>query len=114
MSAVSLLISMNLPTALGIQAAEQNLSLTLVEKNEPVHWYFQRILVFLKIPGVNKPSVESKTCGNYTKKIFPNTPLYNTLQVALMIEAELLLPRILERYEPNTEISSYLLSPYLI
>lgn len=70
MSAVSLLISMNLPTALGIQAAEQNLSLTLVEKNEPVHWYFQRILVFLKIPGVNKPSVESKTCGNYTKKMF--------------------------------------------
>lgn len=70
MNAVSLLININLPTALGIQAVEQNLSLTLVEKNEPMHWYFQRILDFLKIPGVNKPSEESKTCGNYTEKMF--------------------------------------------
>lgn len=70
MNAVSLSININLPTALGIEAVEQNLSLTLAEKIEPVHWYFQRILVFLKIPGVNKPSEESKTCGNYTKKMF--------------------------------------------
>lgn len=37
MNAVSLLISINLPTAFGIQVVEQNLSLTLVEKIEPVH-----------------------------------------------------------------------------
>ena len=64
MKAFSLLISMDLPRVLGFQDVEQNLALTLVEKIGPVCWYFQRILPFLELPGINKPSMEYKGHGN--------------------------------------------------
>lgn len=85
MNAVSFLISMELPGVLGFQDVEQNLSLTLLEKNGPVCLYFQTISIlnFQELTSLqwNSRAVESKIrkCSYIL--------LQNTLQVSLVIEA---------------------------